>query len=154
MAHRNSGVSYPCPGDSMKWIDFIACGLLVAALAVGTYERNQIWHDGELAIWEDIVGKSPNKVRALSNYGASLIMEHRFIEAVSPLLRASKLAKGDPQYYYIWYNLSVAYEQIGDLHNAYKYAHEAAVLQKDTNTLTQLGLILKRMGWKAEEKKE
>ncbi len=63
-----------------RLIEVIACGLVVAALAVATYYRNEIW-GSEMSLWRDAAKKSPYKDRPAINLATALAQQGRFEEA-------------------------------------------------------------------------
>ena len=91
-----------------------ACGsvAVVIALAAATHVRNEVWRNG-LALWGDVVAKSPELPRAHNNLGAALgrsgqmeasvpkyeealRLQPRFAEALRNL-GGAKLALGEPE---------------------------------------------------------
>jgi tetratricopeptide (TPR) repeat protein len=73
--------------------------LIVLVLAAGTYQRNAVWRDG-VRMWEDVVRKSPGKVRAYNNLGASLNDGGRPFEAIRVLDQAIRLKPDHPEAHY------------------------------------------------------
>jgi len=61
--------------------------VLVFGMAHATYSRNLIWSE-RLTLLRDNAAKAPGKYRALYNYGAELIAEREFREAIDVLERA------------------------------------------------------------------
>lgn len=78
--------------------------LVVAALTVATWQRNQIWQN-EVSLWEDTARKSPDKARPWYNLGTHLTDSRRPAEAIPALQRAIKI---DPQHADAWHNLGRA----------------------------------------------
>lgn len=64
---------------------FCICG----TLSLLTYERNKVWQT-EIALWSDVVKKSPGKSRPYDNLAAALIEEGKVDEAKPYLLEALK----------------------------------------------------------------
>ena len=71
-------------------IDLIFYVLIIAALMVGTYERNRVWLT-DIGLWQDCVKKSPNKDRPYNNLGSALMKAKRFPEAKIQLEKAISL---------------------------------------------------------------
>jgi protein O-mannosyl-transferase len=72
------------------FMDLIFCGLVIAALAVGTHERNRVWKT-ELGLWQDTAKKSPNKDRPYNNIGAILMRSNKLQEAKPYVEKAVRL---------------------------------------------------------------
>ena len=69
------------------------CALVIAVLSAATFMRNNIWRS-EVSLWEDVVKKSPNKVRAL-HLLASTYLDHGRIDEARPLLKELSLRTFD-----------------------------------------------------------
>ena len=123
--------------------------IIIVLLCIGSLERNEIWGSG-VSLWEDVVKKSPNKSRGYVNLGAEYILDGRYDEAIQASQKGIKL---DENEYSFYYNIGVAKYFQKDLEGAYPFAHKAAVMHKDTMTLTHLGFILKEMGYRVENGK-
>jgi protein O-mannosyl-transferase len=131
----------------MKAITTIFIIVIVGTLSLLSYERNKVWQT-ELSLMSDTVSKSPNKMRPNINLATAYLVEKNYQKGLEYGLRALKI--GDE--YYIYYNLSIAYEGLGDLDSAYAMARWAVKMTKDPTTMTQLGLILQKMGYKTDGK--
>ena len=66
--------------NSINRLDLIFYVLILAALMVGTYERNRVWLT-DIGLWQDCVKKSPNKDRPYNNLGSALMRAKRLPEA-------------------------------------------------------------------------
>jgi Flp pilus assembly protein TadD len=64
---------------------------LMAALAIGLYERNKVWRSRK-ELWADVVEKSPGKARAHMNLGHALEMQGDFSGAIGEYKVALRLA--------------------------------------------------------------
>ncbi len=73
--------------------------LLLIVLGVATIQRNRVWSD-RVTLWEDVVRKSPAKVRGYNNLGAALSDEGREVEAVAVLEKALAIKPDHPEAYY------------------------------------------------------
>ena len=71
----------------------IILALLVAGYAATAYSRNRIWKD-EIALWEDVVKKSPQKARAHTNLGLAYTAAGQFERAISEDNRALEISPG------------------------------------------------------------
>lgn len=126
-------------------LDVLVMAGIVILLITGTLARNAVWNS-DVNLWMDSTHKSPEKLRPYANLIGALITERRYAEAKGYGLRALQVKGEKP--YYLYYNIGNAYHHLRDTKNAYKFARRAVDLQQDTNTMQQLGLILKDMGWK------
>jgi Flp pilus assembly protein TadD len=68
----------------------IAAGVVLVALAAGTYVRNVVWSTEE-TLWQDAVRKNPENARSLLNYGLALASKGKNAEAYDYLQRAYRL---------------------------------------------------------------
>lgn len=55
------------------FFDYWAAWLLIVVFIYGTIQRNKIWAGGPVAVWADVVKKSPNKVRGHINLAMAYI---------------------------------------------------------------------------------
>jgi tetratricopeptide (TPR) repeat protein len=87
-----------------KWLCFTLMFLVIAALSIGTYERNKVWTSA-VAVWQDSVSKSERKARPYNNLGVALATENRLDEAVEMYRIALQIR---PDYALAHYNLGNA----------------------------------------------
>jgi Flp pilus assembly protein TadD len=88
----------------------LAAGSAAAVvLGVATLARNEVWAN-ELALWTDVVSKSPGKSRARDNLGLALAHRGREPEAIVQFREAVRL---DPLNVRAWNNLGVALVKTG-----------------------------------------
>jgi len=102
----------------------LACSL--AMLGTLTFCRNEVWAT-ELALWRDIVAKSPNSARGRMNLGTALMNDGKYEEALAELRTA--MTHPDPRYGVngiIFYNLGCCYKEMGRLDDAEKAFVESA----------------------------
>jgi len=83
--------------------------LVVAALGVATWQRNQVW-SSNIRLWQDAAEKSPNKHRPWYNLGTVLDEADRPQEALVALSRAVALEPNQPE---TWHNLGRVYRLLG-----------------------------------------
>jgi Tfp pilus assembly protein PilF len=130
----------------MKWpkkIAAAALALIVIALSGVTYARNKIWRS-EISLWEDVVSKSPKKVRALSNLGHFYGEKGRLDEAIREYHIALGLAPDD---YQVHNNLGVVYKAQGRLGEAIaEYLTAARLNPDDPMAHYNLGNIYREQG--------
>jgi tetratricopeptide (TPR) repeat protein len=100
------------------------CGLLLAALAWGTRERNEVWHTDE-SLWRDVTEKSPRNGRGLMNYGLTQMAKGNFTAALDLYHRAEALT---PNYYILEINLGIVYGSLNDAPQAEAHFIKAVAL--------------------------
>ena len=82
----------------------VACGLILAVAAQGTWRRNIVWHNEE-SLWYDVTLKSPQNGRGLMNYGLTQMEKGDYVRALSYFTRALEFS---PEYYVLEINLGIA----------------------------------------------
>jgi tetratricopeptide (TPR) repeat protein len=128
-------------------LPLLLAALVVVSLAVGTWQRNQVW-SSNVKIWQDTAQKSPNKVRAWYNFGTYLDDEGKPEEAIQALTRAITL---DPQHAEAWHNLGRAYIHSGRSEEAVPLLRNAVRLNPEMlNAIINLAVALIQAG-KPEE---
>ena len=86
-------------------LPLLAGAVVILVLTAASWQRNRDWRS-EVSIWQDTVGKSPNKSRPWYNLGTHLTDAGRPAEAIPALARAVTL---DPRYAEAWHNLGRSY---------------------------------------------
>jgi tetratricopeptide (TPR) repeat protein len=115
--------------------------LIVAGLAVATFQRNQVWRD-ELRLWQDSAAKSPQKGRPLNNFAVALEDAGRRAEAMEVLHRAIEV---EPTYHQSWYNLGDLFIVSGRPEEAIPPLRAAIKLKPDfTEAYVKIGAALIR----------
>lgn len=92
----------------------VLCILLLAALAYGTYRRNEVWRT-EGTLWKDVTEKSPRNGRGLMNYGLTLMAEGKLNEALDYFERAKEFT---PAYPILFVNIAIAKGAMGNTFEA------------------------------------
>ena len=116
--------------------------LVISGFGFATYLRNQVW-ESKITMWQDVVQKSPEKVRPYNNLGASLNEAGRFPEAISVLSRALEVR---PDHAEAWYNLGRAYMLSGRYGQAIAPLEKAIRFKPDyPDAFVNLGASLNRM---------
>ncbi len=100
--------------DRYRWISCAVLILLVLTNSILTYERNKVWAS-DYTLWADCVKKSPNKPRALSNYGKALTDIGQASTALAYLDKAINLS---PNFFAAYCNRGVAYDALGNYNMA------------------------------------
>ncbi len=96
---------------SRAWKNAVAAAgcLVLAAAAVGTYERNEVWRSEE-TLWRDVTIKSPRNGRGLMNYGLSLMARGDYGGALEYFDRAVEFV---PFYPLLQINRAIALSALG-----------------------------------------
>jgi hypothetical protein len=108
---------------------------IVVALSAATFNRNKIWTD-PVALWSDVVAKSPAKERGYCNLGYALLEKGRIDEALDKLYYARML---NPEYAKTYLNLGVALARKGRLDEA-KENLETALAKNPKIGVAHIGL--------------
>jgi tetratricopeptide (TPR) repeat protein len=101
--------------------------LIVISLSLTAYARNMVWRDAA-TLWEDVVRKSPFKVRPHNNLGEAYQTQGRLDDAVKEYQTAINLK---PDYADTRYNLGVVYLRQGRLDDAVRENQTAIKLKPD-----------------------
>jgi tetratricopeptide (TPR) repeat protein len=88
--------------------------LLVAVLTGATLARNRVWRS-PLALWSDVVAKSPHKPRPINNLGIAVMDQGDLPGAAALFERA---LREDPSYAKAYFNLGEARQKAGDCEQA------------------------------------
>ncbi|MCB0400831.1 MAG: tetratricopeptide repeat protein [Flavobacteriales bacterium] len=92
----------------------IVLGILIlgflGANAYGIHERNKVWRTDE-SLWKDVTIKSPKNGRGMMNYGLALMSRGDYTHAENYFNKAAELT---PTYSYIYINLGILKNAIGD----------------------------------------
>ena len=126
------------------------CLLLLAAHALGTYRRNEVWRTGE-SLWRDVTEKSPGNGRGWMNYGVALMARGDLTGARACFDRALPLL---PTYSTLQVNLGVVHAALGDQEAAARYfarALELAPGQPDSHYFYARWLVDRGRGPEALE---
>lgn len=120
--------------------------LLALPLALWTWQRNAVWADA-VALWSDVVAKSPANPLARSNLAAALAYAGRDAEALAEAERALQL---DPSSARLHANLGVAYSRLARWALAEEHLRRAlAAWPDDAELHGSLGTALLRQGDRA-----
>ncbi|RPI38378.1 MAG: tetratricopeptide repeat protein [Nitrospiraceae bacterium] len=113
-----------------EWASKAVAGGLIAAVVLlsgVTYARNTVWRS-EVSLWEDVVKKSPSKLRVHSNLGRAYNKHGRLEEAEREYQTALRI---DPNDYQLHNNLGVVYKGQGRLKDAIREYQNALRLKPD-----------------------
>jgi tetratricopeptide (TPR) repeat protein len=129
-----------------QWVGMASAaglGLIIIILSGATYARNSMWLD-EVSFWQDVIKKSPSKIRGRVNLGYAYSNQGRFEEAIREYQTALRL---DPDDYQLYNNLGVAYKGQGRYEEAIMEFQNALMLKPDDGlTYYNLGNIFREQG--------
>jgi protein O-mannosyl-transferase len=114
----------------------IEAPVLLVLLAL-TYQRSQVW-GSPLALWQDTVAKSPNKVRPRFQLAEVYYDQQKFPQAVENYEIAAKLGTPD---YRLLVNYGLALDQTGRHDEALARLQQAAVLDFDPEVWTLIAQV-------------
>ena len=97
----------------------------VLILSVSTYNRNKIWKDPQI-LWEDVLDKFPNNVRAYNALGVIYKNDSQYDKAVEQFQKVLTINSEYPPAYY---NLGDIRLKLGDYEGAIKYFKKALTLK-------------------------
>ncbi len=80
----------------------------------GVRVRTEVWQNGK-SLWHDVTIKSPHNGRGLMNYGLHLMGNKQYDEAMEYYQKALVYS---PYYSYLYTNMAICYEAMGDVENA------------------------------------
>ncbi|QPJ61729.1 MAG: tetratricopeptide repeat protein [Candidatus Nitronauta litoralis] len=125
---------------------FVTLLLLLLTYGTLTIKRNQVW-SSEVTLWEDVLEKSPNKVRALVNLGHAYTNRGNRDKAIDFYQRSLK--KG-AHYFQTYYNVAVLYLEKGETEKAFEHFQIAARIDGSIPDVhARLGdLYMQREDWK------
>lgn len=101
--------------------------VIVIILTGATYARNIVWQN-EVALWEDVVKKSPNKALGYLNLGLALSNRKQFDKALAAY---EKVIAIDPLFYKVYNNRGTIYSEIGEYNKAINDFTMSAALYPD-----------------------
>src|SRR3989304_1851736 len=96
-------------------------------LGIATYKRNLVWKD-DIALWDDVIEKSPEKARGYNNLGKALQEKELFTESIKALQQAIQLKPNLPEPHT---NLGNVYSKQGRFDYAIKEYRAALKLNPD-----------------------
>lgn len=92
----------------------IILSVVVLTFSYMTFQRNKIWRT-EVAMWEDVIKKSPNKANPNLNLGRAYYFEGKYELALTYFNKALKI---DPYYTKVYNNRALIYQQRGQYDKA------------------------------------
>jgi Flp pilus assembly protein TadD len=136
--------------------------LISLLLIIATLLRNSVWKD-DLFLWQDVIKKSPHKIRPYINLAGTLLMRNRLDESLSVLFKATEVFKEEilsGNLYYlragleIFLNFAAIYGTKGDINRAMEFLQKALETMPDSpkaNYAMAYGLMEKGSLKEAEE---
>jgi protein O-mannosyl-transferase len=103
---------------------------LLAAHAVGTWQRNRVWRTEE-TLWLDVTVKSPENGRGLMNYGLTRMARADYQTARSYFERAAQIT---PNYSTLEINMGIVYGALGNAPVAEGHFKRAIALAPDASS--------------------
>ena len=88
----------------------ICMSIIVAVLAVLSYQRNFVWQTS-ISLWEDIIQKAPNKVRVHNNLGMAYLEAKEYARSIPYFDQAIAL---NPDAARVYNNRALAYKGLGN----------------------------------------
>lgn len=112
--------------------------LVVLMLSGATYARNMVWMS-KISLWEDVVGKSPNKARPRNNLGVFYYEAGYLDKGESEFQAALKIDPGYPDAHYNLGNIYLASgrmdEALGEFQTAVKLKTDYADAHNNLGTI-------------------
>jgi len=92
-----------------KRVLILYCTMIISIYGYLTYERNKVWQSG-IALWSDVILKSPNKARPYHNRGFHYLEKGEYVKAIADFNRTIELS---PQYLQAYTNRATAHRALG-----------------------------------------
>ena len=137
---------YVADAARRRTIGAVMAVALLAAHAIGTWQRNRVWRTEE-SLWLDVTVKSPRNGRGLMNYGLTQMVRGDYESARASFERAALLT---PDYSTLEINLGIVY---GELHRdavAEGHFKRALALSPDASSYYYYARWLAQAGRAAE----
>ncbi|MCB0510863.1 MAG: tetratricopeptide repeat protein, partial [Bacteroidetes bacterium] len=127
-----------------SFIKYIVCmTIIVTTFSYLAFQRNKLWQN-EIALWSDIVKKSPKKPLAWANLGSLYTVERKFDKAMVALNKALELQNDHLSAYN---NRGFIYMETGELDKALADFNRAIAIDPNISVpYTNKAKILKRRG--------
>jgi len=130
---------------SKKYPQMIVClYLIIASLAVLTYERNKVWQS-PITLWSDVVKKSPQKTRGYYNLGAMYLKKKEYAQALENFNKVIELRPKFQSTANAYHNRGMIYQKQNKAQLALNNYTQAIQLNpKSFMTYYNRGLLLKK----------
>jgi tetratricopeptide (TPR) repeat protein len=121
----------------------LAFAIMIIILSGAAYARNMVWQS-EFDLWNDTLKKSPNKVRALCNFGNANRKIKQNDKAIELYKKGLEI---NPNSVRVLINLGNAYFDIGEYEQAFQAYIKAQQIDPEYYlTYFNLGVMFKKMG--------
>jgi len=120
------------------WAKVLLLGVLVVVCSVWTYQRNAVWGD-ELALWRDVVAKSPDKARPHHNLGQALEKQDDDEGALREYVEAVRIM---PCNWKTLNNIGYVLKKVGRYEDAKIYYLEAMRINSQNNHVANLNIAI------------
>jgi Flp pilus assembly protein TadD len=133
-------------GSRQKWVEgaiFLSVILTALVFTGITYARNNVWND-KIALWQDVVNKSPEKARGYIHLGSAYFEKKDHDKAIKYYKKAIFL---DPSRSNAHANLGKVFDDLGRTNEAIKEYREALRIKPhNIGARINLGTALDRLG--------
>ena len=127
-------------------VKIVAIVIIVAILSIATFNRNLQWNDPQ-ALWENVLVKFPNNVRAHNDLGVIFKEQEEYDRA---LISFEKVLEINPNYFPAYYNIGDIKYKLGHYKSAVTYFIEVLKLKPSyhfhLDTLNSLAITYSEMG--------
>ena len=129
-----------------KKVKIFAIIIVVTALSVAAFNRNLIWNDPQ-ALWENVLVKFPNNVRAYNGLGVIFKEQEEYDKA---LIQFERVLEINSNYFPAYYNMGDVQYKLGDYKAAVTYFIKVLKLNPSyhfhLDTLNSLAITYSEMG--------
>ncbi len=123
-----------------------AASLVLVALTVLCYQRNQVWAS-DVALWEDVIAKSPRNSRAHFQLGVAYYQRQRCGAAAQQYALAAGLGKPDYRLLVDW---ALAEDCLNQPDQALEKLRQAAAVKAAADVYGAMGMVYGKLGRTAE----
>jgi protein O-mannosyl-transferase len=120
------------------------CAAIAILAAIGAHARAAVWAD-PVALWEDTVEKSPNKVRTHFQLAQAYYEAGRFNDSITEFEKAAQIKQPD---YNLLVDWGLAYDMMNRPDEAIAKLRQAAAIEPTAHIYSQIGMVYaKRQRW-------
>jgi len=114
-----------------------AAGAVVLVAAFATHARAAVWTD-PMALWQDTIQKSPNKLRARFQLAFAYFARHDYPTAIQKFTEAAQAGPPRSDLLIDW---GLAYNEMHETDKALEKLREAAALEPTAHVFSQIGEV-------------